>query len=152
MQPLTLLTAKPPESLKGQVLASKRWKRLIELYSEVEGVLVTSFDEDLLVNYCMVYQELHADLPKLHAALLKTYERLDKRSQRVEDEDLLIELSKQLTLLAKEIKGLDARKDAKRALALKIAQSSYLTPRSRAGVNPPEKDKPLDDPMEGALQ
>jgi phage terminase small subunit len=151
--PKTALTLKPPEMLGGHKIAAVRWKRLIELYSEVEGTLVTSFDEDLLANYCLIYEELRDDLPKLRAAMLKTYMRLDKRSQRVEDENLLVELSKQLTQMMKEIKALDARKDAKRALMLKLAQSSWLTPRSRLGVNPTEKEKPdTDDPMEDLLK
>ena len=153
MTPKTELTAKPPEVLKGHALAAKRWKRMIDLYNEVEGKLVTSFDEDLLANYCLIYEELHGDLPKLLAVMIKTYERLEKRSQRIEDENLAIELAKQLTQMMKEIKALDARKDAKRALALKIAQSSYLTPRSRLGVNPAEKQKDDDDdPMEAMLK
>jgi hypothetical protein len=35
---------------------------------------------------------------------------------------------------------MDARLDGKRKLLHSIAQSLYLTPRSRAGVAPPEKE------------
>lgn len=153
LTPKTALTVAPPAALKGNTIAAARWKRLIALYNEVQGDLVTAFDEDQLANYCMLYQELNDDLPKLIAAMRKTYERLDKRSQRVEDETLLLELAKHLTQMMKEIKALDARRDAKRALMLKLAQSSYLTPRSRLGVNPPEKEKDDDsDPMESLLK
>lgn len=126
---------------------------MIERYQELQGDLVTILDEDQLANYCLIYQELSDDMPKLMAAMMKTYERLDKRSQRVEDENLLLELAKHLTNMMKEIKAMDARRDAKRALMLKLAQSTYMTPRSRLGVNPPEKEKEdTGDEMEGLLK
>ena len=46
----------------------------------------------------------------------------------------------QANALIQRFQGMDARLDGKRKLIFSLAQSLYLTPRSRAGVAPEEKD------------
>ena len=51
-----------------------------------------------------------------------------------------------------EVVQLDSRADRKRDLLLKLRQSLYLTPRSRAGVAPKDKkEEPPEDPFETLL-
>jgi hypothetical protein len=45
----------------------------------------------------------------------------------------------QANALLQRFQGMDARLDGKRKMVFALAQSMYLTPRSRAGVAPPEK-------------
>lgn len=46
----------------------------------------------------------------------------------------------QANALLQRFQGMDARMDGKRKLVFALAQSLYLTPRSRAGVAPTEKE------------
>jgi hypothetical protein len=46
----------------------------------------------------------------------------------------------QANALLQRFQGMDARLDGKRKLIYALAQSLYLTPRSRAGVAPTEKE------------
>jgi len=147
LQPATTLTQKPPAQLLGHHVAWSHWKRLIGLYQEVEGKVVTAFDVDLLLDYCLVIEELRVDLPKLQNMLMATYERLDEKSKDVVDDETLFKLTRELSNLAARIQAMDARRDRKRTLAQNLRQTLYLTPRSRAGVAPPTKppEEPDDD-------
>jgi len=49
------------------------------------------------------------------------------------------------------IQGMDARLDGKKKLILAMQQSLYLTPRSRAGVAPTDKEPEHDDDPMAAL-
>ena len=153
LQPVTELTQKPPAQLLNHHVAWSHWKRLIGLYQEVEGKVVTAFDVDLLLDYCLVVEELRVDLPKLQNMLMATYERLDEKLKDVEDDETLFKITKELANLAARIQAMDARRDRKRTLAQNLRQTLYLTPRSRAGVSPPEKPlEETEDEMEQLLK
>jgi phage terminase small subunit len=153
LQPVSELSQKPPAQLFGHHVAWAHWKRLIGLYQEIEGKVVTAFDVDLLLDYCMVIEELRVDLPQLQKMLMVTYERLDAKTKDVEDDETLFKITRELSTLAARIQAMDARRDRKRTLAQNLRQTLYLTPRSRAGVAPPTKppDEP-DDDMEKLLK
>ncbi len=152
MTPTTQLTLKPPPQLAKQTQAIATWKRLIGLYTETEGTIVTAFDSDLLANYCLLEQEC-ANMQALRDAVLKDYEALAKQlakmKPRGEEMKEFYKILEQKNALLARYQGLDARLDGKRKLQHTQAQSLYLTPRARAGVAPAEKPPAEpEDPME----
>ena len=52
--PKTFLQKRPPAELQGHVHARAAWTRLVALYGETEGQLITAFDADILVKYADV--------------------------------------------------------------------------------------------------
>lgn len=118
INPRGAVSSRPPKELAGLSVARKEWKRVIELYSEIEAEIVTRLDVNLLTQYCILYDQI-VELDAIRARLAG-----DEKS----DIDRLIKL--------------DGRLDRKRALLLQYQQSLYLTPRSRAGVSPRRKGAP----------
>ena len=149
MRPATQLDKNPPPLLQKRKHAAATWIRLIGLYEEVEGKIITAFDEDLLAKYCLLEEEcMGLDDLRIQVArsALMVSQQIDKQSKLKNiDGDQYIELLKQYNALAARVQGLDARLDGKRKLLVTIAQSLYLTPRSRAGVAPTEKPKENPD-------
>lgn len=150
LAPQTTLTKNPPSALRGHDHASAVWRRLYRLYSQTQGTIVTAFDGDLLVKYCLAEEELHElfalrkeikELWTHHAEILRGISPTPETMK-----DYFNALS-QANALLQRFQGMDARLDGKRKLVFSLAQSLYLTPRSRAGVAPPEKepDEPKDD-------
>lgn len=141
--PKTALTAKLPAELKGHRVAGGVWKRLIGLYLETEGTIITSFDADVLVKYCLAEEELQ-ELAKLRAEIKKIWEKhskiLSKMNPKTEDLKAYFNALAQANALLQRFQGMDARMDGKRKLVFSLAQSLYLTPRSRAGVAPQTKE------------
>ena len=151
MTPKTQLPTKPPPLLQKHPQARGIWTQLVGLYSEVQGKIVTAFDEHLLAKYCLLEEEC-VWLEGKRAAVDKQIVRIDKLLANKEkakqlDSDQYISLLQQYNALNARVQGLDARLDGKRKLVHALAQSLYLTPRSRAGVAPPEKppEEPKDD-------
>jgi len=151
MTPKTVLTLKPPIELKGHKTAAGVWKRLVGLYFETEGTIVTAFDADLLVKYCLAEEELHeletlrASIKKLWLVHLRLLTMIKPKPDQVKD---YFNALAQANALLQRFQGMDARMDGKRKLVFALAQSLYLTPRSRAGVAPTEKEPPEpDNPM-----
>jgi len=143
MTPVTQLSSKRPLLLQKHKHASAIWKRLIGLYSEVEGTIATAFDEDLLTKYCILEEECiwldgkRAEVDKNAKRLNKLLE--NKARLKEVDAEKYLGLLQQYSALNARVQGFDARLDGKRKLLHSLAQSLYLTPRSRAGVAPPEK-------------
>ena len=148
--PRTTLTKNPPSALKGHAHAGSVWRRLYKLYSQTQGTIVTAFDGDLLVKYCLAEEELHElfelrgeikDLWTHHKGIL---EEMSPTSETMKD---YFNALAQANALLQRFQGMDARLDGKRKLVFSLAQSLYLTPRSRAGVAPPKKepDEPKDE-------
>lgn len=151
MAPKTVLTTKPPAALKGHKQASDVWKRLVGLYDETEGTIITAFDQDQLVKYCLAEEELdelfilRASIKKLWLAHLRILTVMKPKADQLKD---YFNALAQANALLQRFQGMDARMDGKRKLVFSLAQSLYLTPRSRAGVAPAEKEPPEpDDPM-----
>lgn len=155
MTPRTLLTGKPPPDLTGHKVAAGVWRRLVGLYNETEGTIITSFDADVLVKYCLAEEEL-LELSKLRNEIKQIWERhckaLDKMKPKDEDLRIYYNALAQANALLQRFQGMDARMDGKRKLVFSLAQSLYLTPRSRAGVAPPEREpEQPKSPMEEML-
>lgn len=141
MTPRTELTRKPPASLTGHKIAIATWKRVVGLYAELEGKIATSFDEDLIVKYCLVEDECDW-LSRIRSKIEKRYVSADTKLAKKKPDDLeaYYKALGQVNALLARLQGFDARLDGKRKLGLAYSQSLYLTPRSRAGVEPPMKE------------
>lgn len=154
MTPATQLTLRPPTMLAKHKQAAAVWKRLIGLYGETEGTIITAFDSDLLAKYCLLEQECDV-MQTLRDAVLKNYSTISGQIARMkprgEDMKEFNKLMEQANALLARYQGLDARLDGKRKLLHALAQSLYLTPRSRAGVAPTEKEPPKPDSEMGSL-
>lgn len=123
-----------PPNLKGHAVATAIWKRLAGLYHGMTAQVVSTLDRDLLVDYCLLVEQV-IELDTLRAKVLKS---VSKKGGDVFLEELI---------------KLDARVDRKRSLLLQLRQSLYLTPRARAGVVPEGKPpEPEADPLEELLK
>lgn len=154
MTPKTELTRKPPAKLTGHKIAIATWKHAVGLYAETTGKIATSFDENLLVKYCLVEEEC-VWLEKIRLKIEKLYVSTDKKLAKMKPDDLeaYYKALSQVNALLTRLQGFDARLDGKRKLSHTMEMSLYLTPRSRAGVAPPTKEPetPLS-PMEKMLR
>ena len=147
--PRTELALKPPAALSGHKHAARTWMRLIKLYEQVDGTIATAFDEDVLIQYCLLDEEC-LDIAALRAAVFEEYTDLKKqikKKPRAEEIKEHLALLDQRNALLARYQGLDARLDGKRKHLLSLQMSLYLTPRSRAGVEPKRKDEKPDDPL-----
>lgn len=148
MTPKTQLETRPPALLQKHKPAQEIWKRLIGLYQEVDGTIVTAFDADLLAKYCLLEEEC-TWLEKKRSEVEKNCDRLNKQlakmNPKAEQLKDYYSLLTQYVALTARVQGLDARLDGKRKLVHALAQSLYLTPRSRAGVAPASKTKEQED-------
>lgn len=143
MKPKTKLDSKPPAALTGHKHASAVWTRLLSLYAEAKGEILTAFDQDTVVKYCLAEEEL-IELFELRNEIKDAWEKHNKWLSKLkpkgdEIKDYLGALQ-QANALLQRFQGMDARMDGKRKLVFSLAQSLYLTPRSRAGVAPTEKE------------
>jgi phage terminase small subunit len=155
VKPRTGITVKHPDELKGHRSAIATWKRTVSLYAEVEGTIITAFDRDLLVKYCLLEEEL-LELAAVRKEIKQDYTTQVKRARRFKPTSKEIKdyvaMWTAVNGLFMRFQGMDARLDGKRKLLHILAQSLYLTPRARAGVAPPEKPiTPPKSAMEGVL-
>jgi phage terminase small subunit len=114
LTPRKRLTITPPAELKGSRIAQGCWRRLIRLYDELEGDIVTRLDGDLLCEYCLLFSEL--------AGLRRLKEEAIKRGDL---DDVL---------------RIDQRGDRKGSRLDLLRQQLYLTPRSRSAASPDIKE------------
>lgn len=145
LTPTTQLTVTPPPLLRGHKHATETWRELIGLYGETDGQIVTAFDSWLLAKYCLLEEEA-VELEKLRDEILQDHNTVSKQLSRIKPtkdnfKDYGNLLEQKVALLTR-YQGFDARLDGKRKFLVDMAQHLYLTPRSRAGVAPKEKDKP----------
>lgn len=151
LTPKTELPIKPPAVLNGHKVAKATWGRVVGLYNEIEGKIATSFDADVLVKYCLLEEEV-LDMAKMRDDIKKDWAAQRKTAKLLKDPSEKAKAYEITNALAARYQGMDARLDGKRKLLHALAQSLYLTPRSRAGVEPPTKepDEPKSE-MEGLL-
>lgn len=155
MTPTTQLTGKPPPALTGHKHAAATWTRLLSLYDETQGTIITAFDADILIKYCLAEEELN-ELAGLRRVIFQTWNthlkwlnNLKPKGDQIKD---YLGALQQANALLQRFQGMDARMDGKRKLVFSLAQSLYLTPRSRAGVAPQEKPPETPpDPMDNLL-
>jgi phage terminase small subunit len=147
LTPRTQLTDATPPILRGHKKAVSTWKRLVRLYQEIDGTIVTAFDADLLIKYCLLEEEVD-ELALMRKRIKAEWENKLKAANRIRLSEVnlkeWVQMWTVINALFARFQGMDARLDGKRKLLLSISQSMYLTPRSRAGVAPPEK--PEDEP------
>ena len=123
-------------------------------FNGVEGVIVTRLDMDLLIDYCLLEEQI-TEIDKMRGIAYETWLTLSKRYKTVkeigEDEEAARTAIKVVGAFDAILK-LDGRSDRKRDLLLKMRQSLYLTPRARAGVAPKsKKEEAPEDPFEKML-
>ena len=145
VRPVGMLPTAPPAELKGRKIASATWKRMIGEYNKMALPIVTTFDLNLLVKYCKLEEEV-IELEEIRDETNTDFETQRKAATRMKGEDAWKAWTV-VNALSQRLQGWDARLDGKRKLLLTMEQSLYLTPRSRAGVAPPEKeaDGPVDE-------
>ena len=47
-----------PARLAGHLVAAKAWRRMARLFNEIEGEIVTRLDMDLLIDYCILIEQV----------------------------------------------------------------------------------------------
>lgn len=150
LRPAGQLPRRPPARLAdvkgkdGRVLidhsmARAAWGKLLKIYGELEAVIATKLDIDMLTDYCILSEQAF-EMDKV---------RQQAQAAVVESGDTE-EAIKALEMVTK----VDARVDRKRALLHQFRQSLYLTPRTRAGVaaatrKPPEPEDELERMLRG---
>ncbi len=145
MTPRTELTVELPRQLTGRdnAHAAKTWARTVALYAEVDGNIATAFDVDLLTKYCLLEQEV-IELGEMRKTIKADWITQKKVVEKIKPNDKTlkeyVKLWEVVNGLFQRFQGIDARLDGKRKLLHSLAQSLYLTPRSRAGVDPKRKE------------
>lgn len=119
-----------PAELKGHAYAVAKYRQLMGLYSETIGEIVTAFDLDLLVDYCLTLEEA-AEFMALRAGVMKRIAAAEK-SRKANSGEVV-------GFLAEQVLDIDASLRRARAQAHKLREALYLTPRARAGKAPPRK-------------
>lgn len=153
LQPGRSLPVEPARFADHQV-AGATWRRLMREFNGVEGVIVTRLDMDLLIDYCLLEEQI-TEIDKMRGMAYETWLTLSKKYKMVkelgEDEEAVLMAIKVVGAFDAILK-LDGRADRKRDLLLKMRQSLYLTPRARAGTAPKgKKEEPPEDPFEKML-
>lgn len=150
MKPRTALSLTPPAVLDKNKIAKQTWIRTVGLYNEIDGVIATAFDFDLLVKYCLLEEEV-VELAEMRNEMKKDWDEQVKvaRKFRPNKEQIkeFVAMWEVVNAMFQKFQSMDARLDGKRKLLYSLSQSLYLTPRSRAGVAPPTKpgEKPKSD-------
>lgn len=148
MNPSTPISKTPPGVLSGHKYARAVWTRLIELFLGVEGTIISAFDEDLLVKFCLGEEEiielldLRVEVKRLWAKHAKILEKMNPKADQLKD---YFNALAQANALLQRFTALDSRADGKRKMLHAIAQSLYLTPRARSGAIPKEKETGAPD-------
>lgn len=143
-----------PRRLKGHPVAEATWRRMMREYGQIDAVVVTRLDMDQLVDYCILEEQKY-EIDQMRKAaygsmlvLVKARDELMARGEAIE----AAKLAERVIDATNEVVQLDSRADRKRDLLMKLRQSLYLTPRSRAGAAPKTKtEEPPEDPFEHLL-
>jgi hypothetical protein len=155
LRPNRALPQNPPASLRGRKTAEVVWRRLIRMYGELEAEIITRLDMDLLVDYCILAEQV-SELDAMRKAAMSQFELLDTLRKKYIDEGKIesaVVTGAKMEATFEDTLKLDGRVDRKRDLMFRLRQSLYLTPRARAGTAPKGKDKEAEvvDPMEALL-
>lgn len=149
LRPAGTLSKVAPARLKGHKVAAKAWRRLMRLYCELKGEIVTRLDMDHLADYCLLVEQLERVDYMRDVAYQVWLQLAGEHQKLIEEEkpDDAILMAIQVVSAFDSVIKLDTRADRKRDLLLKWRQSLYLTSRSRAGVAPAQKEpeKPKDE-------
>jgi phage terminase small subunit len=138
-----------PAALADHATAAREWRRLMRLYNSLDVDIVSRLDMGMLLDYCILIEQI-GELDKLRAeaiadrelgqAILEAYKKqIDDKPDEPFDFKTFVKAQEAVNWALDKVIKIDGRVDRKRALVLQLRQSLYLTPRSRAGVTPPEK-------------
>ena len=152
LMPLTKLSEKIPQSIEGEEykLAASIWKRSVILYTELKSVIATPLDENLLIKYCIAEQQFK-ELEGFRNEKISEWEDIKGKAKKIKLTDNADQINawRRMWIVVNEMEKiitmLDARLDAKGKYIHSLQQSLYLTPRSRAGVEPQLKEKAKKD-------
>ena len=134
-----------PARLKGHEIASAIWRKTLRKYNELEAEVVTGLDMDLLVDYCILMEQVQ-ELDTMRKACYQAWEQIQKIWEKTlaeGNEEKIANMTIRLEVAQTEVMKFDGRVDRKRALIFQLRQSMYLTPRARAGAAPSKKEKEL---------
>jgi len=139
-----------PKELEDHPTAAREWRRLMRLYNSLEADIVSRLDMGMLLDYCILLEQL-SELDELRQAALREWRNMQAIVDDLEsvceeepegcDRKELMKAVERAGYAFERIVKVDGRVDRKRALILSLRQSLYLTPRSRAGVTPQDKQK-----------
>lgn len=157
MMPKRWLPESAPMELDGHEVAAREWRRVVRLYASMDAEIVSRLDMAMLLDYCMLMEQL-LELDELRKAAMDGWRAAQKvldafQGQKDDQDDgekvdlkTWIKALEAVNWAYDKIVKLDGRADRKRALLLQLRQSLYLTPRSRAGVAPrPKGGEKKDD-------
>jgi phage terminase small subunit len=149
LRPRHALRVSPPARLKRHPTAAEVWRRLMRMYNELEAEIVTGLDQDILIDYCILAEQV-GELDQMRKAAFENWDAM-KRALESLPQDTPIKEEINMILKTNEtfdyIVKLDSRADRKRTLLFQLRQSLYLTPRARAGAIPAQKppEEPKDE-------
>jgi phage terminase small subunit len=139
-----------PKELETHPVAAREWRRLMRLYNSLEADIVSRLDMGMLLDYCISVEQL-GELDELRQAVMREWKNTQAIVDDLEsiceeepdgcDRKELIKAIERAGYAFERVVKVDGRVDRKRALILSFRQSLYLTPRSRAGVTPQDKQK-----------
>jgi len=154
LEPERGLSLQAPTRLKDHPVAQAAWRRLMRMYGELQATVVTRMDMDLLVDYCILMEQV-GELDELRKSAMDTWRAMQSAWPEIMasgDAKKIFEISVLLQATYSDMIKLDGRVDRKRAFLLQLRQSLYLTPRARAAAVPEKKQKPEEpDELEKLL-
>ena len=148
MRPSRRITANPPSALKGHPEAKVIWRRMMRIYGQLEAEIVTRLDMDLLLDYCILSEQV-IELDRMRRAAYEVWSKMNDAWNEMGEEISIKEKMDEavkVNMAMNDCVKLDGRVDRKRALLFQLRQSLYLTPRARAGSIPAQKkpEEPID--------
>ncbi len=148
LRPGRELPREAPAALAGHPVAEKTWRALLREFDSVEGEVVTRLDFGLLVDYCMLTEQVD-EIDQMRRASFEAWKRLNTKHEEYLAAENFIDADKLTESIADAFESfnkLDGRADRKRDMLLKLRQALYLTPRARAGAAPDRKapEEPKD--------
>ena len=143
-----------PVRLDGHPIAAAAWRRLMREFGQLEAVIVTRLDIDLLVDYCILMEQ-SSEIDRMRKVAYETWLCLGKQFEDMNEDGeskAAEEIAMKVVNLFDAVIKLDRRADRKRDMLLKLRQAMYLTPRARAAADPKKKEKEApEDPFEKML-
>lgn len=150
-RPAKALPMQAPALLDGHEVAQAAWRRTLREFAAIDGEIVTRLDMGLLVDYCLVLEQL-AQVDVMREKAFKVYEQVSAmydNLMKTGQEEKASDLIPKITLSFDSMSKMDTRADRKRDLIFRMRQNMYLTPRARAGVAPAAKEQsPVVDEFE----
>lgn len=145
--PLEISQTPPPE-LRGHKAAQALWRKIIKQQNESEVRLITANDEELLIDYCLLYED-SAEIMQRRDAIGKDAAQLSRKISKMnptaETVKVYADLWKQKNAADSNWRSYSARLDSHLAHLRELRRSIYREPRARAGAvieaKEPEREK-----------